>query len=383
MKGALRKRGNNWYYSLEMPSINGKRKRVERYGGITKGEARSTLNKAIEQYENSGKFFTVSEISCHDFFDHWYNNYVVTNLKDNTQLNYKNIIDHHLMPYLENIKLKSVGPELLQNILYQEVQKGFSKKTVSIVKSVLVSSFRRAVYPYQFIKDNPMRYVEMPKFDEPNLRTKDDLKILSKQQFKKLKKYVTQSSHLYIPMMIAYHTGMRRGEVCGLQWDMIDLDEQTIKITRNMIPTTKQENGLTYKITTPKTPTSYREIAIGHTLVDILRVHRKRQLENKLFYGMHYTETNFVCTKENGEPVTPHVVKWNIDLTKRESGINFDFHSFRHTHATELLSLGVNIKLIQQRLGHSRISTTMDTYMHLTDNEKRKAADIFDQAMED
>ncbi|WP_161877900.1 tyrosine-type recombinase/integrase [Alkalibacterium sp. MB6] len=381
MKGSLRKRGNNWYYSLEMPSVDGKRRRVERYGGKTKGEARLTLNRAIDEYVNSGSLFKVSEISCSDFFEYWFKNYVETNLKENTQENYRSTIDNHLLPYLSDYKLKQVGPEILQDLLYKEVEKGFAKKTVAITKSVLVSSLRRAVYPYQLIKENPMTHVEMPKFDTPNLRSKEDLKILSKKEFKKLREYITPSNHMYMPMMIAYHTGMRRGEVCGLEWDAISFEDKTITVKKNMIPTKKNPDGTTYKITTPKTPSSYREIDIGDTLISLLKTHKKKQLENKLLYGMHYTNTNFVCTKENGEPVTPNVIKWNMDKANQDAGIDFDFHSFRHTHATQLLELGVNIKAIQLRLGHSRISTTMDTYMHLTKKEKRKAADIFDAAM--
>ena len=108
---------------------------------------------------------------------------------------------------------------------------------------------------------------------------------------------------------------------------------------------------------------------------------KKRQLENKLFYGSNYFDGNFICTKENGQPVTPNSIKYNVEKVRKLTGVDFNFHSFRHTHATMLLENNAKPKEIQTRLGHSRIATTMDTYAHVTKKMKKDTVDIFEQML--
>ncbi|WP_373471827.1 tyrosine-type recombinase/integrase [Carnobacterium alterfunditum] len=86
-------------------------------------------------------------------------------------------------------------------------------------------------------------------------------------------------------------------------------------------------------------------------------------------------------TKENGKVVTPNVVRWYCNYGIKETGVDFTFHSFRHTHATLLLENGAKGKAIQERLGHSRISTTIDTYSHLTSKTKKETVKIFKDLM--
>lgn len=120
---------------------------------------------------------------------------------------------------------------------------------------------------------------------------------------------------------------------------------------------------------------------IGDTLVTLLKRSKLRQKENKLFYGSHYTDTNFVCVKENGHPVTPNSIKWYSRKYHKLTGIDFTFHSFRHTYATMLLENGAKPKEIQTRLGHSRLSTTMDTYAHVTKKMREESVEIFERML--
>lgn len=376
MKGSVRKRGNRWYYFFDAAPINGKRQIIERAGGDTKAEALAALRKAISEYDKSGAVFNDTNISVHDYLEYWYDDYVLRNLKYNTHKNYRNILDKHIYPYIGGYRLKGIQPSSLQKVIDINFEKGLSKKTLSIIKTVLNGAFRRAVFPYQYIQQDPTRFISMPKFDERHKVTKEDLKIITVKDFKILKKTVSPANPFYIPMMIAFYTGLRRGEVCGLKWSDINYEDQTITVNRIVIMKDKGfEEG------TPKTQASYRTIGIGNDLVNALKLHRKRQLENKLFYGQHYIENEYVCTKENGELVTPYSINWHVQKTRRDTGVEFNFHSFRHTHATLLLESGAKIKAIQERLGHSRISTTMDTYSHLTQKTKKETVDLFENLM--
>lgn len=376
--GHVRKIGDKWYYILEMAKVNGKRQRIQKVGGTTKAEAQDALRAAIKEYETGGQVI-LTDTSVSDYFDFWFENYVEKRLKYNTQKNYKNIIEKYIKPEIGKYKLKSIGPAKLQELV-NRLPEGFgrklSKHTVEIIFTVLKGAFKRAVFPYQLLSNNPMDYIEMPVFDQRKQQTRDDMKIITMEQYLEILDATPLSNSFHVPLVIAFHTGLRRGEVCGLTWDNISFEDQTITVNKNMI---QIKGG--FDIGTPKTQSGYRTIGIDDVLADELRSHRKRQLENKFRHGKYYYDSNFVCTKENGEPVTPNSIKWSCSNISKKLGIDFNFHSLRHTHATMLLEDGVKPKVVQERLGHSRISTTMDKYIHVTRKMKNEAVDIFAQRL--
>lgn len=373
MRGGVRKRGKKWYYYFDAGTVNGKRKKIERVGGDTKAEALKALREALNEFERAGSIVDESNISVADYFDYWYENYVLLNCKYNTQQYYRGIIENHIKPSLGIYKLKSLNPATLQKFINSKYINGYSKNSLGGFMNVLSNSLKMAVYPYQFIKENPMQYVELPKVEEKK-KDKDDLKIITIEEFNRIIERFPEGSSFYIPCQIAFHTGMRAGEVCGLTWDCVDLKEKVIKVEKTLIGKGK---GI-WELASPKTESSYRTIAIGNTLVNILKKHKKSQIENKLRYGKYYKDSNFVCTKENGELVTTDSLKYLSRVVNYELGINFNFHSFRHTHATMLLEAGANIKDIQERLGHSRITTTIDTYSHVTKKMKLDTVNILE-----
>ncbi|GAA0733758.1 tyrosine-type recombinase/integrase [Clostridium oceanicum] len=372
MKGGVRKRGSSWYYYFDVAKVDGKRKKIERKGGNTKREAEKALRSAIKEFENCGSIIDESNISVSDYFDYWFDEYVMINCKYNTQENYKIIIDRHIKSSLGVYKLKSLTPAILQQFINKKYRNGFAKTTLSNFYGVLSGALRMAVYPYKFIKENPMIYVTMPRYDNVK-NDKDKLKVISLENFKKIIERFPEGSNFYIPLQIAFSTGMRASEVCGLTWDCVDLKNNTIKVEK-IIVYKKRE----WVFGTPKTQSSYRTILIGNTLTNILKRNKKHQYENKLKYGTHYTNSNFVCTKENGVPITTNSLKYLSRIVNYELQIPFNFHSLRHTHATMLLESGANIKDIQHRLGHSKLATTMDTYSHITSKLKHDSVDRFE-----
>lgn len=379
MEGSVRKRGSKWYYSFEGASINGKRQRIERVGGNTKTEALAALREAISNYEN-GDQLDLTNVSVSDYFDYWFENYVEKNLKYNTQKNYRNIIDKYIKPEIGKYKLKSIGPSKLQELVNKLPNfypgKLLAKHTVEIVFTVLKGAFKKAVYPWQLIKDNPMAYVEMPKYDVHGKQTREDMGIITVDQYYEILDIIPYSDSFRIPLMLGFHTGLRRGEVCALEWSDISFEDETLSVSKNML---QDKYGI--KIGTPKTQSSYRTIKIDADLVCELKQHKKRQMENRLRYGKFYFESNYICTKDNGEPVTPNSIKWSCNKVKKILGINFHYHSLRHTHATMLLEAGAKPKAVQDRLGHSRIATTMDKYVHVTKKMKNETVDLFTESL--
>ena len=377
MNGGVRKRYGSWYYYFDAGKIDGTRKKIERkaIGATTKAEAQAILRNAIREYENTGHVFKPSETTLHDYLKFWFEEYVMVNLKYNTQENYKNVINKHINPELGKYKVRSLTPERLQKWINDKHRAGFSRKSLTIFHSVLQNALKKAVYPYKMINENPMQYVSLPKKDGRKT-TEADLKILPMSSIIAITRYLEPTNSFYIPFHIGLNTGMRVSEVCALTWDCVDLVNGIIKVEKIMVCVDKE-----WGFGTPKTASSYRNVNIGGTLIKILKEHKVRQKENKLKYGEFYTNNNFVCTKENGQNVTPASCKWSGQRLRERLGIDFNFHSLRHTHATLLLEKGAPIKDIQARLGHSRSAITLDTYSHLTDKMRNQTVDIFEQFM--
>ncbi|HCZ8405711.1 MULTISPECIES: site-specific integrase [Enterococcus] len=372
MHGGVRKRGKRWYYYFEDINDDGSRKKVEKVGGDTRPEAEAALRKVLSDIDETGQYFLGTDTRVKQYLDFWMEEYVKLNLKYNTYENYRFTIKNHIDGYLGKKKLTDLSPALLQNFINDEFKKGYSKKTMTITHSVLKNALNMAVYPWGLIKQNPMLYVKIPKYEE-RPTTKKDLKIISLEDFDHMLEITPEGHPFYIPLNIGFYTGMRVGEVCGLTWDNVDFSNGTITVEKQMV---KNDGEWVYG--TPKTSSSNRTIFIGQTLLAILKKHKKQQLENRMKYGKLYIDSNAVCTKEDGELVTPSVVKWNTRRISNALSLSFNFHSLRHTHATLLLENGAKMKEISERLGHSRISITMDTYSHVTDKMRNETVDIME-----
>ncbi|MEG0297120.1 MAG: site-specific integrase [Clostridium sp.] len=376
MKGSVRKRGTSWFYSFDIGIVEGKRKRNTKGGFRTKAEAEKGLRTALIEYEELGQVFKFSELTVVDYFMYWHKEYVITNCKYKTINYYKQIIDTHIVPFFKDYKLKQLTPAILQKFLNYKMINGYSKHSVSNFYGVLSGALKYAVYPCNYIKENPMSYVSMPKYQD-TIKDSDTLKLISIDEFNKILTRFPKGSTFYIPLQIAFNTGMRGGEIAALMWDNVDLKNKTITIKYTQIEQGKKPNK-EYVLGTPKTKSSYRTISIGDTLVDILRDHKEWQNCNKEKYGEWYTDSPYVCTKENGDQVTINTYKYLSRVINYELEINFTMHSLRHTHATLLLENGANPKDIQCRLGHSKLATTMDTYSHVTQKMKLNTVNIFE-----
>ncbi|KGR83510.1 tyrosine-type recombinase/integrase [Lysinibacillus odysseyi] len=387
MKGGVRKRKNTWYYYFDLGIVDGKRKKIERSaeGAQTKAEAEAVLRRRILEYENAGTVFKPTEMTLHDFLMFWQEEYVELRLKPNTQDNYRLTIKNHILPHLGKYKLKSLTPHVLQQYMNMKVREGLARQTLSIIRGILNKALNQAVYPYKYISENPMLYVELMK-DKDRKPTKEDLKIQSKENLRLLNQRITEDHPFYLPFHIGLHCGLRVGELCGLEWKHVNFDEMTIEIEQQLTKR-KIEGKDIWVVSSPKSVSGYRTIPVGNALMSILKKAKMNQKENKLKYGEFYRqdpEHDFVCKKENGLHYTPSVIKYQTrELIKGKLGIEFNYHSLRHTHATMLIENGTPIKTVQKRLGHSRSAVTEDRYVHLTEKMARDAADIFDSLAQD
>jgi integrase len=180
-----------------------------------------------------------------------------------------------------------------------------------------------------------------------------------------------KDDRLYALWFLLLTTGLRRGEVAALRWSDIDLNERTLSVqrTRVTVDYTVVENE-------PKTPQSRRRIALDVDTVEALRAHRRQQSSDRKRLGDDWQQTGYVFTDEIGEPMHPQAITDRFQKLASEAGVPvMRLHDLRHTSATLALSAGVHPKVVQERLGHSSIMITMDTYSHVVQGMQEAAAE--------
>lgn len=368
----IRKRGKVWEYRFDIAKVNGKRKQIAKSGFKTKKEAETEGMKAFNYYANGGLLSDYADVSYSDVLDLWFESMKKT-WKPNTERIYENIIRLKLKPSLGSYRVRSLSPIKIQEFLngtYVECSPNYAR----LIKVVLGASLKYAVVPLGIISSSPCEYIKLPskpvKVNAKPIQNEDFVRLLEIKE-----PYRTA-------LLIGYYTGMRIGEVFALTWNDIDLNSKIIKCNKTLSYTAKL-----WRISTPKTQTSIRNIPIGDSLVKILESYRAEQLKNKVMYGQFYIknrvkdeivnedkgeELDFVLTERWGEFAKPS----NMERYCRKYGVKF--HSLRHNHATRLIESGVSPRVVQERLGHSSVTITLQTYTHPTEEMQREAVDKFE-----
>lgn len=177
-------------------------------------------------------------------------------------------------------------------------------------------------------------------------------------------------SHHATLFRTAAMTGLRRGELCGLRWDDLDLDAGRLTVRHTLVVVNGQVvEGI------PKTARGRRTLDLDEVTVAALRAHRKAQLEERMLVGVGYHDRDFVFAQPDGSPWYPDGVSQVFDrLVAKLDVRRIRFHDLRHTHASHLLAAGVNPKIVSERLGHSSVSFTLDTYAHVMPGQQAEAA---------
>ena len=195
---------------------------------------------------------------------------------------------------------------------------------------------------------------------------------------------VEQSAHLlkaishtavYWPVLIALATGMRRGEILALRWKSVELDRGVVRVVESLEQT---KGGLRFKST--KTDKA-RAVTLPKFALEELRRWKREQAEALLVLGIRQGGDTLVCARQDGKPKQPASLTHEFTYLVGRAGVpRVRFHDLRHSHATQLLSAGVHPKIVQERLGHSTITVTMDLYSHVSETMQSDAAVRLDEA---
>lgn len=427
-KGSVRKKGKKWYYRFYVEDASGNRIQKEFPGTESKNETESLLRKAMEDYENKMFLAQAKNITLGDMLDMWVEDELKPgNLSNGTVGAYIGTIQRIKKHPIGSRKLRTIKADHLQEYMdflcfggtYPDgtPAKALSVGSIRQYSAVLQNAFRYAVFPKKLITFNPMQYVvrrsngdEYELFsEEGSSELPDETATITYQQYLRLTEILAgKKSPALLNVQISYYTGLRIGEVSGLTWQDIDLENQYLTIRRSMRYSSarkKMEIG-------PTKRKKIRTVDFCDTLAEILREAKKEQLVNSLKYGPLYqqnyykqvkeknrtyyevcflsreteapenhTPITFVCQRPEGSYVSPCSVEIACRTAKRQIGgmDDFHFHTLRHTYTSNLLSGGAAPKDVQELLGHSSVSTTMDIYAHSKRETKRTAARLLDQ----
>lgn len=220
---------------------------------------------------------------------------------------------------------------------------------------------------------------------DPPRKAKKEIAVLNRQQISELLAALKET-YLYVPVLIAVTTGLRLGEVLGLRWQDVDFVRKTITV--NQVQKLKKKMNAdetnTLEFSPPKTQKSRRTVAVPDALLEVLKRHRLEQKKRRLELGEIYQGTGeLVCCREDGTPINNSTLGSRFRTLARRVGFPISFHTQRHNHASLLLELGEDLKLVSERLGHTSISITADIYGHLSEGRQKEAARKIDTLLAD
>jgi integrase len=377
MKGHIRKRGkNSWAVVIFLGrDPSGKQHRKWHAVRGTRRDAQRELARLMNEI-NTGAYVEPARMTLSEFLDRWLADYAKPKVSPKTYERYQEMIDGHIRPALGGRLLPKLAPLHIQSFYSRKLadgrkdaRGGLSAQSVVHFHRLLHRALAQAVR-WQLLARNPVDAVEPPRAERQEMRALDEHETASLLSS-------LGGSRLYMPTLLAVSTGLRRGEILGLRWENVDLAASTLTVVQALEQT---KEGLRFK--SPKTHRSRRSIALLAMAVEALRSHRAGQAEEKLALGPAYDDHDLVCPRPDGGPWPPDVFSTAFAAFVRRSGMKpFRFHDLRHSHATHLLKAGVHPKVVSERLGHSAIGITLDTYSHVLPGMQEDAVRLIDVAL--
>lgn len=288
-------------------------------------------------------------------------------IKESTYANYSNNIFNHIIPRLGDYSLDEIDHKILQKFLLDLFKNGknngnsgLAEKTIKDISIILKGSLKKA------INEGKMKHIELT-FHYPKSNIEKNIYILTKKEQNKITDYaINDLSSKNIGLLISLYSGIRIGELCALKWEDIDFKKSLICINKTMqriYIKGKGNNTSKIIITSPKTKNANREIPINKNFLELLK-------------KVKSSKNNYVLTG-NEKYLEPRSYRKHFEKVLKELKINhFNFHSLRHTFATNCISLGVDYKTVSEILGHSNVNITLNLYVHPRLSQKKKCIDL-------
>lgn len=373
MRGSIRRRsGDSWELTIDLGrDSEGRRRRRFIHVKGRKAHAERRLREVLAGLDK-GLPLDTSKVTVAEYLGRWHRDYVERNTRPGTAERYMVDIKNHLIPQLGLLPLTKVSPADVQAMEAAALAGGLSPRSVQHAHRVLSEAYRHAI-EWGLTWHNPCASVRPPRQMNKEISVPDPATVLRLLEASKA------SPHHAAFHFLAY-TGARRGEACGLMWSDLDLDAATASIRRAAV----RVKGQGVVMMPPKTERGERLIALDADTVDMLRAHRGTQVIQQSELGELYESRRFVFANPFGAPLDPYVLTdtWR-HLVSRAGASGVRLHDLRHFHASMLLRANTHPKVVMERLGHSTISVTLDTYSHSIPALQAEAATDFARLMQD
>lgn len=371
VSGSLQEKRGKYYAVLNLTTKDGVRKQKWICTDLpvrgNKKRAEEFLRKQLSEYNGRGYYY--SDMTVDEYFETWLED-IEGEVKPNTFLNYKGNMENHIIPYFREhrIPLQELTTFDLEDYYKSGVQcKGASRSLSPMtikhhhqnISKALTDAVRRGL-----IMSNPAHLAKTPKAERYkatflNLREVEELIDLFR------------GSTIEIPVTLCAVYGFRRSEVLGLEWRAVDFDRRSITIEQTL----QQGIGGSY-ISEPKTESSYRTLPMTDDIYELLWDHKRKQARRKKMMGEYYNDTNFVCTRENGDVIQPNYLTVMFHSVLEKSDLPMiRLHDLRHSVASNLIDAGFSVVQVQEWMGHSETSTTLNIYSHASKRSKMQIAD--------
>ena len=424
MKGSVYQRGSKWYYKFRVPQRDpstGKYPWISKGGFGTEREAWAACREAMREADR-GRVVKPSTRTVAQFLDEWLTA-VEPTLDATTWCSWRDYARAYVVPHIGAERLQRLDePALLQlyakllaegrvkrdndtamyeywskrtdnenkpspreiseacnttihaarsavrryrsGIVPKPVLPGLAPKTVRNVHAFLHRALVDAV-AWKYLNENPASNVKPPR------RPRTRRQVWKPEEIRTFLTYV-RSDRFAALFLLELTTGIRRGQVCGLHWDAIDLDAGEITVHNNRVVA----GGRAVDKAGGKTRNADQTISIDRATVNALRAWRKAQDGERAFFGNAYHSDDYVFTYQDGRPVHPDSIRQRFDRLAVAAGLpRITFHDLRHSYATGALRAGVSPKVVSERIGHGNVGFFLETYAHVLGNDDREAAE--------
>jgi len=325
-------------------------------GGAKQAEAR--IREIIRRY-NAGEPIKANADTFENFLDAWLEAKKLS-VEESSLKTYREKIDWYIRPTLGKKLLARVMAEDIQRLYGKLHDDGLSRATIHFVHTILGMIFKLAVKRKK-LTGSPMAGVELPKEQTGDQDAPEERAMTSEQVARFLAAADgTRFDNLF---KLAFHVGCRPGELLALKWGDLDAGARTLRVNQSIV----WRNSKEWYLKKPKTKLSRRALPLTDALIEVLSAQRKRQLEARLKIGKLWTDHGFIFANEIGEPYSQGTLLNDCKRILKAAGLPVTFKPYtaRHTMATLLIAGGTNPKAVSERLGHSNVTITLQTYTHV------------------
>ena len=383
--GTVEKRGKTrWRLRVTIKDNKGRIDRLDKsVEARNKTEAKLLLDQWKHELVGADLDYRSRKITVKEYLEDFLE-YCRTNksLSKTTLRGYTDMANNRLIPYLGDCLMIELTPYQIEEFFKEQLQSGgrnggaLSASTCRKTFSFFKTALKRAVY-LEIILRNPCELLSGPSVKRAEKHSLSEKELARMYELMK----GCPDRQFAIALRISAATGMRRGEICGLTWDDIDLDKGIVDVNKALIELNKSESKTgkaSVEIKETKTTGSTRKITLDHDTVEFLKAEKEAQRLTLAFYHVKQTGKTPVACDFRGNWYRPSCFTSAFIAFRNDHGFDgIRLHDLRHTQATLLLKNGENIHTVSRRLSHAKASTTLDVYGHVLPGMDKEAAELF------